>query len=45
MEKINYENFASWPENLNVLEDYLRKVIKNQNEIIDWIEKQELTKI
>lgn len=41
MRKIKYKNLASWPRNLNVLEGYLKVVIKNQNLIIDWINKKE----
>lgn len=41
MEKIEYSNYARWPENLNVLERYVIQLIKNQNEIIDKLKELE----
>ena len=44
MEKLKYQNYARCPENFNVLERYLIKIIENQNEIIDWIKNHEIEK-
>ena len=40
MKKIEYTNNAKYPENLQVLEDYVIEIIKNQNEIIEKLEEQ-----
>lgn len=40
MEKLTYSNGGSWPYNLNILEGYVIKLIKNQNEIIDYLNSQ-----
>jgi hypothetical protein len=37
--KIEYSNNGSWPENLNVLERYVEELIKNQNKIIDVLDE------